>query len=171
MRRASWIAFFLSLAASGLGQITLTILHTDDLHAHVEPFKVKNGTYGGYARQAALIEQQRKKDPNVLVLSGGDTFQGTLYFNVYQGLADAVFLNRMGYQGSAIGNHEFDLGPDALGAYARSVTFPLLAANLDVSLEPALAGRISPSATIRIGRETVGLVGAVTPDLPKLISP
>lgn len=154
-----------------LGDFTMTVIHTNDLHAHVEPVKVKGEELGGYARQATLIKQLRAQSKNPVVLNGGDTFQGTLYFNVYKGMADAAFMNAVGYQAMAVGNHEFDLGPQALADFARSVTFPVLAANLDISGEPLLKDTVQPSTVIEVGGQKLGVVGAVTPDLPFISSP
>lgn len=159
------------LSSAFAAPITLTILHTDDLHGHLEPATVGRGTYGGYARQMTLVKQFEKTDPNVLVLSGGDTFQGTLYYNVYNGLADLSFMNAMGYDGMAVGNHEFDNGPAPLGVFARNANFPLLAANIDVSAEPALKDVIKPHAVLTVRGEKIGLIGAITPDLPLISTP
>jgi 5'-nucleotidase len=63
--------------------ITITVLHTNDLHSHIAPVNIAKLSYGGYARQASLIKKYRAMDPNTVLLSAGDTFQGTLYFNVY----------------------------------------------------------------------------------------
>jgi 5'-nucleotidase len=151
--------------------ITITILHTNDLHAHIAPVTIAKKSYGGYARQATLIKRFRATDPNVLLLSGGDSFQGTLYFNVYEGLADAAILNTMGYDAACIGNHEFDHGPSALANFIKSVNFPILTANLDFSKEPALAGVVQPSTVLTVGGEKVGIVGAITPDVFTISSP
>lgn len=151
--------------------ITITIVHSNDLHAHVESTLIKKVPYGGYARQATLIKRIRAKEKNVLLLNAGDMFQGTLYFNVYEGLADAAYMNAIGYQAMAVGNHEFDKGPGALGTFAGHVQFPVLSANIDVSGEPALAGKIQPSAVVTVGGEKVGIVGATTPDTPNISSP
>lgn len=159
------------LAAPALPQTTITILHTNDLHGHVEPVAMKGKSYGGYARHVTLVERFRAEDPNVLLLSGGDTFQGTLHSKVYEGLADLYFLERMGYDAMAAGNHEFDLGPGPLAAFARNASFPVLAANVDVSAEPLLAGLVKPHAVVEAGGRKIGLVGAVTPDLPLLSNP
>ncbi len=75
MRR--WLAaplFILSAIAVADKPITITLLHSNDLHAHIEPTKIKGSTYGGYARQATIIRRSRETEPNVLLLSGGDTF-------------------------------------------------------------------------------------------------
>lgn len=158
-------------SAATAAPLTVTILHTDDLHAHLDPVKIGEGTYGGYARQTALIRKHAAEDINPLILSSGDTFQGTLYYNVYQGLADVLFMNLQGYQAMAVGNHEFDNGPEALARFAQKARFPLLAANLDVSAEPLLRDLIKPSVVLTVGGEKVGVVGAVTPDLPLISSP
>ncbi|GAA5512806.1 trifunctional nucleotide phosphoesterase protein YfkN [Deinococcus carri] len=158
-------------SVAGAAPLTVTILHTDDLHGHLDPVKIGQGTYGGYARQTALVRSYAAQDPNPLVLSGGDTFQGTLFYNVYQGLADVLFMNFQGYQAMAVGNHEFDNGPEALARFAQKARFPLLAANLDVSQEASLKDLIKPYAVLNVGGQKVGLIGAVTPDLPLISSP
>ncbi|GMA17157.1 multifunctional 2',3'-cyclic-nucleotide 2'-phosphodiesterase/5'-nucleotidase/3'-nucleotidase (plasmid) [Deinococcus metallilatus] len=168
---------FWLLSAALLGSVasaaplTVTILHSDDLHGHLDPVKVGQGTYGGYARQTALVRKYAAQDPNPLVLSGGDTFQGTLFYNVYQGLADVLFMNLQGYQAMAVGNHEFDNGPEALARFAQKAQFPLLAANLDVSQEARLKDLIKPYAVLNVAGQKVGVIGAVTPDLPLISSP
>jgi 5'-nucleotidase len=168
MKRSLLIPLALLAQSALAGPLTLTIIHTNDLHAHVDPVKIGKGTYGGYARQVTLINRLKAERKNPLVLSGGDTFQGTLYFNVYSGLADAAFMNLAGYQAMAVGNHEFDKGPQALAAFIKQVKFPLLAANLDVSSEPALAGLVKPHTVFTVDGEKVGIIGATPIDLPDL---
>lgn len=165
------VAVFSAIAAYADQPITITFLHTNDLHARVEGVKIKGKMYGGYSRQATLIEKYRKSDPNPILLNGGDTFQGTIFFNVYEGLADLAYMNYIGYQAMAVGNHEFDRGPAALAAFAKEAKFPILAANLDVSGEKALEGLVKPSTVIEVGGTKVGIVGAVTPELPDISSP
>lgn len=150
---------------------TLTVLHTNDLHAHAEPVKVKNVELGGYARQATLIKKLRAENTSTILLNGGDTFQGTLFFNTYQGLADLAFMNQVGYQAMAVGNHEFDRGPAVFANFVRGATFPVLAANLDVSEDKDLKDLVKPWAIVNVAGEKIGVVGAVTPDLPSISSP
>ena len=169
-----WVAasfVFASAFAVADQPITITLLHSNDLHAHIEPTKIKGQTYGGYARQAAIIRKARQTEPNVMLLSGGDTFQGTLFFNTYEGLADLAFMNEVGYQAMAVGNHEFDRGPKPLGMFASLAAFPLLSANLDVSGEPALNKVIHDSTVITVGGEKFGIVGATTPTVTNISSP
>ena len=191
-----WLSFALVFCAftASRADYTITLIHTNDLHAHVEPVKVKGQELGGYARLATLIKNIKQTSEHPLLVNGGDTFQGTLYFNVYHGLADVAAMNAMGYQGAAVGNHEFDLGPKALGDFARLASFPILAANLDVTTDPNLKDVIKPFVIIQLrdkeeeermreekvdkGKEIegdegekIGIVGCVTPDLPMISSP
>jgi len=151
--------------------IEITIVHSNDLHAHVQPFAIRGVKYGGYARQATLIRQIRAKEKNVLLLNAGDVFQGTLYFNVYEGLADLAYMNEIGYQAMAVGNHEFDRGPATLAKFVGLATFPVLSANLDFSAEPSLKDKVAPSTVLTVGDEKVGIVGATTPDVTNISSP
>jgi 5'-nucleotidase/UDP-sugar diphosphatase len=161
----------LAVAATANADYTLTVLHTNDLHAHIEPSRVGQTTLGGYAKQATLVKKYRAEDPNVILLNGGDTFQGTLYFTQYTGLADLALMNAIGYDGMAVGNHEFDLGPGPLAEFAKYATFPLLSANLDVSNEEGLETTIKPHAIKQVGGQKIGMIGATTPELPTISSP
>ncbi len=169
--RKSLSLFILAFACLAQADYTLTVLHTNDLHAHIEPTKIGNTTFGGYAKQATLIKKYRAEDPNTILLNGGDTFQGTLFFTQYVGLADLALMNMIGYDGMALGNHEFDLGPEPLVEFAKHATFPLLSANLDVSEVEGLSNKIKPHAIKQVGGQKIGMIGAMTPDLPSISSP
>lgn len=164
----------LALALGGLAlarDFTLTVIHTNDIHSHAEPSRVRDATLGGFARQSGLIKKLRAESVNPIVLNAGDSFQGTIFFNVYEGMAEAAFMNLAGFQAMALGNHEFDKGPAPLGKFLDQVTFPVLAANIDVSAEPLLAGKVKPSTIIEVNGEKIGVVGAITPDTPNISSP
>ena len=90
--------------------ITLTILHTNDTHANIQPCMAtcNNGNLGGVARRYTAIQQVKAEGGNVLVVDAGDYFQGTLFFNYWQGQEASHFMNALGYQAAAIGNHEFN---------------------------------------------------------------
>lgn len=174
MRLGRWLGlgcFALASAFAAADDFTLTILHTNDMHAHVEATKVGDHVLGGYPRQATLIKRLRAESVNPILLNAGDTFQGTLYFNAYVGLADLAFMNLAGYDAMCAGNHEFDRGPGPFGEFIRRAQFPVLCANVDFSQEPTLAGLVKPSTVLTVGHEMVGVVGAVTPTLPSISSP
>lgn len=112
----------------------LTILHTNDVHSHIDPFPVdhpRNPNMGGVVRRAALIEKIKLENPNVLVLDAGDSFQGTPYFNYYGGELEFKLMNMMGYEATTIGNHEFDNGIEGLASQMPNADFKFLSANYD----------------------------------------
>lgn len=132
--------------------VRLTILHTSDIHARTFPYNfdpsftdnglgladadpanpcVASGTcYGGLARIATIIKEQRAKSGRVLHLDSGDSFQGSVTFNYFDGEAEFRALSAMGLDGAVIANHEFDDGATNLANQAvQWATFPLLAAN------------------------------------------
>jgi 5'-nucleotidase / UDP-sugar diphosphatase len=148
--------------------LTLTVLHTNDLHAHVEPTPIRGKAYGGYARHATIIKQTKAKEKNVLVLNAGDVFQGTLYFNVYDGLADLALLNSIGYQAQTLGNHEFDKGIPALIEYATRANFPLLACNIDFKSHDELKPWIKPYTILEVDKQKVGIIGLITDTTPSI---
>jgi 5'-nucleotidase len=139
----------------------LTIIHVNDNHANHEP---QSSGDGGDALQASVIRQIRGELRNHLTLDAGDRFTGTLFHTQYKGLDNVPFLNMLGFQAMAIGNHEFDEGDDGLAAFIGKVNCPILAANVDVSRSRPLAGKIKPYTIVQVGGESVGIIGLCTVD-------
>lgn len=139
---------------------TLTIMHTNDTHSQVEPLEEgkRDALCGGYARRMGLINQERKKDPNLLLFDAGDFSQGTPYFNFYHGRVEIEAMNRMGYDAIMLGNHEFDNGVDTLAVVLKEAKFPIVCANYDVK-GSALEGIVKPYTIIRRGNLCVGVFG------------
>ena len=154
------------------GPITVTILHTNDTHAHLEPFEpFGQPLQGGIARRYTAIQQVKAEGGNVILVDGGDAFQGTLFFNQWQGEEEAYFMNALGYQAMAVGNHEFDSGPTALANFIQKANFPVLSANVDASAEPALAGLIPAYTILEVAGEKIGVFGLTTEDTAFISSP
>ncbi|WP_299678879.1 metallophosphatase [uncultured Dokdonia sp.] len=112
----------------------ITILHTNDVHSHIEPFSANDPKYanqGGVARRLTLINSVRKENPNVLLLDAGDIFQGTPYFNFYGGELEFKLMSMLGYDAATIGNHDFDNGVGGLAKQMPHASFELLSANYD----------------------------------------
>lgn len=174
MKRIAGLLIGLSLVAGVWAQargFTMTVLHTNDMHSHADPSTVKGKSIGGYARQASVIIDRRSKAVNPVLLNAGDTFQGTLYFNEYEGLADLSYMNMIGFQGACLGNHEFDRGIQPLINFVSLARFPVVSSNLDLSGLPELAKVVKKSAVIEVGGQKVGLVGSVPDDLLNLVLP
>lgn len=114
----------------------ITILHTNDVHSHIDPFGPddgRNANQGGVARRATLVEAIRKENPNTLLLDAGDIFQGTPYFNYYGGELEFKLMSMLKYDLATIGNHDFDNGIGGLFAQMPHAKFDFVSANYDFS--------------------------------------
>ena len=151
--------------------MTLTILHTNDVHARVDEWESFGSVYGGSARLATTIKEFRDAQDNVLLLDAGDQFLGTLYYSLYKADIITVTMNALGYDAMTIGNHEFDDGPAELARLIDGVDFPIVSANINAEAEPLLAGKIAPSTAISVSGEWIGIVGLTTPDTANISSP
>jgi 2',3'-cyclic-nucleotide 2'-phosphodiesterase (5'-nucleotidase family) len=172
-------------STGGQSGFTLTLLHNNDGESQLLPSD--DGNVGGVARFVARLrelqrEGRREPGPSAVVtVSSGDNFLAGPQFqaSLDKGVPfyDSIAANRARYDAMAIGNHEFDFGPDVLADYIRGVRqVPFLSANLDVSPEPRLAalerrGRIAPSTVVGHGAGRVGIIGATTPLLASISSP
>ena len=139
----------------------ITILHTNDVHSYIDPFPAnhpKNPNMGGVVRRAALIENIRKENPNILLLDAGDIFQGTPYFNYYGGELEFKLMSMMKYDIATIGNHDFDNGIDGLFAQFPNAKFDFVSANYDFK-NTILDGYIKPYKIITIDGIKIGVFG------------
>ncbi|TPD72170.1 bifunctional metallophosphatase/5'-nucleotidase [Flavobacterium microcysteis] len=124
----------------------ITILHTNDVHSHIDPFPLtdaKNPNMGGVSRRASLIESIRKENPNVLLLDAGDIFQGTPYFNYYGGELEFKLMSMMKYDLATMGNHDFDNGIDGFYSQLHNAKFDFVSANYDFK-NTILEGVVKP---------------------------
>ena len=179
----------LSVTANGAGAaepkpggFALTIIHTNDVHDRVEPVTAFNNTcrardrekkrcFGGYARLMTLVHDLRAKATNPLVLSGGDQFQGSLFYRTHKGTLAAKAMNLIGYDATAVGNHEFDDGPKTLARFVRTVRFPVVSTNIDATADPHLKGLIKPIVVLTVGGQRIGIVGYTIEDTAILSKP
>ena len=170
-----------AFAKSDLKQ--LTILHTNDFHSHIDPFPkdaARNAGEGGMAKRAAMIQQIRAEQKNVLVFDAGDIFQGTPYFNYYKGELELKLMTEMGYDAATIGNHDLDNGLEGLNSQLKNAGFPFINSNYDFS-ETILAGKIIPYKIFKkqgikigvygLGIELDGLVGKQNYGKTKYLDP
>ncbi len=169
-------------AGMGVADYTLTILHTNDFHDRFEPIsKYDSGCgaednaegkcFGGMARMVTAIEAAKARHDNYLLVDGGDQFQGTLFYQYYKGQTAAEFMNQLGYDAMAVGNHEFDDGPEALEEFAKLANFPVLMSNADLSAEPGLAAVIEKSVVLEKAGEKIGIIGVTPINNDELASP
>ena len=169
-------------AGAASADYSLTILHTNDFHARFEPVsKYDSGCstdanaegkcFGGSARLVTAVAEARARTNNSILVDGGDQFQGTLFYTYYKGKLAAEMMNKLGYDGMTVGNHEFDDGPEVLRGFMDAVDFPVLMSNADVSGEPLLHEKLAKSTVIERGGEKIGLIGATPQNTEELSSP
>lgn len=155
---------------------SLTIMHVNDTHARVDKFP----------RLKTAVDTLRAESENHLLLHAGDVFSGTLYFTIFEGLADLEMMNAIGFDAMTFGNHEFDKGPETLEKFVKDAQFPFVSANIDFSKDPILNkyfhttiveagegdnGKIYPAIVKNINGELVGIFGLTTEDTPSIASP
>ncbi|NAW70552.1 bifunctional metallophosphatase/5'-nucleotidase, partial [Vibrio sp. V28_P6S34P95] len=125
----------------------LTIAHINDTHSSFDPvrssFYINNqrvyNEFGGHPRILTKANEYRaeaeKQNNSMLFLHGGDAWQGSAYFKINEGAMNADILSRMGIDAMALGNHEFDLNNKKLNEFLNQINFPVLAANIDASMD------------------------------------
>ncbi|MUK87520.1 LPXTG cell wall anchor domain-containing protein [Ornithinibacillus sp. L9] len=159
---------------------SLTIMHMNDTHAHVEPLP----------NMLTAIKEVRAENPDALLFHAGDVFSGTLYFNQFKGIADLALINMMDIDAMVFGNHEFDLGSNedghqSLSEFVTAAKFPFLGTNIDFSADPFMAGTINADPFTdspengsvhdgiikEINGEKVGIFGLTSEDTANISSP
>src|SRR5690606_6229983 len=171
--------------------IRLTLVGTNDLHGWLEPHRatLPDGSVteqGGLAVFAGYLDILRRDNPDgVVLLDGGDIFQGTLASNLTEGAVMVKAMNALGYDAAALGNHEFDYGPvgpvsvagqgedpfGALKARMSEAEFPILAANVYDAKSGAAPGWLDGTRIIERKGVKIGLLGPATPHTPRTTNP
>lgn len=139
----------------------ITILHTNDVHSHIDPFPSSHYKFagrGGVSRRYSLIQKFKSENKNTLLFDAGDAFQGTPYFNFYGGELEYKLMSKLGYHASTIGNHEFDNGVDNITAQLQHANFDMLNANYDVS-NTSLNGFVKPHQVYDVDGILIGVFG------------
>lgn len=159
------IAIISGCGGSGDNLSSVKIIHMNDTHSNIDSIDSSltfdgvdtDVKLGGMAKAAALIDSLRNS--KTLVLHAGDTVQGTLYYTLFDGQADAEVLNTMGFDVMTIGNHEFDDGDDFLSSYIDMLDFPVISANVVPDAGNTLAGKFEPYIIKTVGDKRIGIIG------------
>ncbi|TWG88873.1 5'-nucleotidase [Cupriavidus gilardii J11] len=158
--------------------LSLTILHINDHHSHLDPESVSlnlktaagareaiNVEYGGFARVTSAIQSLSGASTNVLKIHAGDAITGDLYFNISNGKADADMMNTVCFDAFTLGNHEFDNADAGLKTFvdylhAGSCKTPVLSANVKFAATSALAnGPVKASTVVERDGQKIGVIG------------
>lgn len=165
------IAVAVTLTAAAKGR-QLLILHTNDTHSCVLPLNPNLADTmlagrGGFLRRAAMIDQMRKENKDLLLLDSGDFSQGSPYYTMFKGDVETELMNIMGYDAATIGNHEFDFGLENMARIFRKAKFPIVCANYDFT-GTVVEGLVKPYVIIKRKGVRIGIFG-LSPKLDGLV--
>lgn len=159
--------FCATLTVSAQKTKTVEILHTNDTHSCILPLNPNLADTlvagrGGFLRRIAMIEQERKENPDLLLFDSGDFSQGSPFYTLFKGDVEVELMNRMGYDAVTIGNHEFDFGLDNMARIFRAAKFPVVCSNYDFTGTP-LQGIVKPYIVIKRSGLRIGVFGICPP--------
>lgn len=176
--RCVWmlVAACVARGAAATEPVSLTILATSDLHGHIcnwdyvraEPSPL------GLATVATIVNEERRKDPRLLLLDGGDTLQGTplmYWYNTRDTGSEnpmAAVMNALRYNAATIGNHDYDFGQAILDKFIREARFPVMSANIR---DATGAERYTPYTIANVNGVKVGILGLTTTGVPSWEKP
>lgn len=166
------LALLVARPARSAAPVTVTVLQTSDVHGRLLPWDYSRARPDdvGLARIATRVAAIRRETPNVLLLDGGDTIQGSplgyLHARRPEGRKDPMSeaMSAMRYDAMAVGNHEFNYGLDVLRRAEADASFPWLSAN---TLNAADRSPAFPEYVVKtFGKVRVGVLGLTTPNVP-----
>ncbi|XP_012550294.1 apyrase isoform X1 [Bombyx mori] len=147
----------------------LNILHYNDFHARfVETSPA--GTLcnptnapciGGFARLATKVRERQAAEPDSLLLNAGDSFQGTIWYNIFRWNVTQEFMNMLKHDAHVLGNHEFDNGIEGVVPYLEHLDSPVVTANIIDDDEPSIQGLYKPSIIVERGGRKIGIIGVI----------
>lgn len=150
----------------------LVILHTNDTHSTIYPLNPNLADTalagrGGFIRRIAMLREERKKHPDLLLFDSGDFCQGSPYFTLYKGDVEVSLMNLMGYNAGTIGNHEFDFGLENMARMFRNLNFPIVCSNYDFTGTP-VEGTVKDYIILKRNGLKIGVFG-LSPKLEGLV--
>ena len=151
----------------------LVVLHTNDTHSTILPLNpnladtMKAGR-GGFVRRIAMLKEERRKNPDLLLFDSGDFCQGSPYFTLYKGDVEVGLMNMMGYDAGTIGNHEFDFGLDAMAKMFKNLNYPIVCSNYDFT-GTVVEGLVKDYVILKRKGMKIGVFG-LSPALSGLVS-
>lgn len=154
-------------------QVKITLLSLNDFHGAMDQDAAKRpGRQVGASRLTTALAGEEWANPgDVLVTIGGDAMQGTTVSNLVWGESVVEWLNLIGTDVMAIGNHEFDWTIDTLEERMVQADFPILAANIYDEATGQPVSWTEPTAMATIDGVTIGFIGLATPESKTIVMP
>src|SRR5471032_3066217 len=161
------LALWLLACAPLGGEIrSLTILHTNDLHARLMPL---DNRHGGFAYLATVIRRERAHCADCILLNAGDVAQGTPVSTIFHGLPVFEIANLLGFDASTLGNHDFDYGWPQARKFIAIANYPMVSSNVVGSSGQLFAPK--PYVVLNVNGLRVAVIGAMTDELKTLTLP
>ncbi|XP_030568582.1 apyrase isoform X2 [Drosophila novamexicana] len=148
----------------------VSLIHINDFHARFEPTDTSGGIcdegeecVGGYARTVHMVRRllEEQRDHNPIYINAGDSFQGTLWYNIGRWNVTQEFLNMLPADVMTLGNHEFDHGVEGVVPFLKTINTSMLVANMDSAHEPTMDGLYERSLILERGGRKIGLIGVI----------
>jgi 2',3'-cyclic-nucleotide 2'-phosphodiesterase (5'-nucleotidase family) len=166
-RAACFLALCLFACAPLAAEIrALTILHTNDLHAHISP---SDAHTGGFAYLAAAIRRERAGCTDCILLNAGDLVQGTPVSTIFHGLPVFEIANLFGYDAATLGNHDFDYGWMQARKFMETANYPIVSANIVGAQDELFTSK--PYVILTVNKLRVAVLGALTDSMRTLSTP
>lgn len=163
--RRSAVLLLLACATLAADVRTLTILHLNDLHAHISP---ENGR-GGFAYLATVIRRERANCTDCILLNAGDLVQGSPVSTIFRGAPVYALANLLGFDAAVLGNHEFDYGWAQARNFVEMAKYPIVTANVVNAEGKTLTPK--PYAILKVNGLRVAVIGGMTDTLNTLSTP
>ncbi|XP_026323276.1 apyrase-like, partial [Hyposmocoma kahamanoa] len=125
---------------------------------------------GGFARLATVVRQSLEREPDSLLLNGGDSFQGTIWYNLLRWNVTQDFMNMLPHDAHVLGNHEFDNGIEGVVPYLKALNSTVVTANIIDDDEPTIQGLYKPSVIVERGERKIGIIGVIIATTDQLAS-
>ncbi|XP_046972192.1 apyrase-like [Vanessa cardui] len=172
---------FICLSVSNLVSAQLyelNIVHYNDFHARFVETSLSGNVcnpsvapcIGGFARLTTLIREALQKEPDSLVLNAGDSFQGTIWYNLLRWNVTQDFMNMVHHDAHVLGNHEFDNGIEGVVPYLKHLNSTVVTANIIDDEEPTIQGLYQPSIIVEKKGRKIGIIGVIIATTSELAS-
>ncbi|MDR0548567.1 MAG: bifunctional metallophosphatase/5'-nucleotidase [Deltaproteobacteria bacterium] len=166
-------AFLVAAPPPQSANFYLTILHTNDVHAHYGGFtadgkicyaSICRGGYGGSLRLKRAIDSIKGHDPDALLVDAGDQFMGSLFWSLYKEKAATTVMNAIGYQFFVPGNNDFIGGLSSFQGLIEGLKAKVISSNFQIKDNKISLNNLFPYIVIEINNRKVGLIGLTLPD-------
>ncbi|CAH0402434.1 unnamed protein product [Chilo suppressalis] len=179
MFKLFFCVYLLAIVRSEGDGFELNILHYNDFHARFEETSLSGGIcdrtsedpcIGGFARLATVVRQAMTREPHSLLLNGGDSFQGTIWYNILRWNVTQEFMNMLPHDAHVLGNHEFDNGIEGAVPYIKALNSTVVTANIIDDDEPSIQGTYKSSTIVERNGTQIGIIGVIIASTNELAS-